>query len=478
MGRDDAAGRPGSAFPPAAAPAVDAREAALNAAIDRYHDVLTAYVDKGGEDHLALLDRVVKGGAVFAGRPLCAFLRPQFILRSQHEMMVRAVRHFRSAVIKTKERVVADPELLELTALTDGERRLFEINPEFKSFGVLTRLDTMLSGDDLQLVDLNAEGAFGGAYSDRLTDLFEGFQPMREFSRTRRATPLYTGNALVGAVLDTWHEFGGARVPRVAVVDWREVATRAEHDLVCERFQRHGIPARFVDPRELEYKDGELTAGGQGIDLVYRRVLTSEILGREDEVRPLIEAYKARVVCVVNSFRAKVLDKKVLLALLHDPVIQERFTPEEVEVVRRHVPWTRRVAEGHTTGPDGEAVDLLPWVSEHRSGLVLKPNDEVGGRGVLLGANVERGVWDRALRVAVHDPSVVQRRVPLPSAMFPEIGAAGELFFSRRYLELDACLFRGETRGLLTRLSSTALWNVNAGAGTVPTFILEDGDGT
>lgn len=474
MTKPSVAGKPASIAPPAAG---HPWEATIAQAVERYHEVLARYVDRGGEDHLALSGRLAQRGAVFAGRPLCTFLRPQFLLRSQHDLLVQAVRRFRRAVIKAKERIVADPELLDLMALTDGERRLFEINPEFKSFGVLSRLDTMLVGDDLQLVELNAEGTFGGATGDRLTDLFEGFQPMREFSRARRAEPLYTGNALVAAVLDTWHEFGGTRVPRVAVVDWKEVATRAELELTCEIFQRHGIPARFVDPRALAYQSGALTADGEGIDVVYRRALTSELLGRADEVRALFAAYEARAVCMVNSFRAKVLDKKMLFALLHDPVIQERFTAEEIEVVRRHVPWTRRVAEGTTTGPDGEAIDLLPWASEHRATLVLKPNDEIGGRGVLLGANVEQSVWDRALKVALHDPSVVQRRVPLPSAMFPEVGAAGELFFARRYIELDAYLFRGETRGLLTRLSATTLWNVSAGAGTVPTFVIEDDAG-
>lgn len=446
----------------------------LNEAIDRYHDVLTAYVDKGGEDHLALLDRMVQRGAVFAGRPICTFLRPQFLLRSQQALIDRVIGHFRSVIIKARDAILADPVLLDLMALTDGERRLLEINPEFKSFGVVTRLDTFLSGDDLKLVELNAEGAFGGSYSDRLTDLFEGFAPMREFSRARRVTPIYTGAALVGAILDTWHEFGGTRVPRIAVVDWKEVATRTEFDLVCERFQRSGLPARFVDPRELEYADGALSAGGQGIDLIYRRVLTSEILGREAECKPLLDAYKAHAVCVVNSLRAKILDKKMLFALLYEPKIMALYTREEEATIRGHVPWTRRVAEGNTTDPDGNAIDLLPWLAQNRATLVLKPNDEVGGRGVLIGANVEPSVWERALKLAVVDPSIVQRRIPLPSAMFPEVGAAGELFFSRRHIELDPYLFRGETRGVLTRLSATTDCNVHAGAGTVPTFILED----
>lgn len=447
---------------------------ALDDAIDRYHEILTAYVDRGGDDHVALVERMVERGAVFAGRPICSFLRPQLLLRQQYDLVVSAVRSFRAAVVKAKDAVLNEPSMLEEMGLTDGERRLLEINPEFKSFGVVTRLDTILENDELSLVELNAEGAFGVSYADRLTDLFEGFQPMREFARERAVVPMYAGNNLVGAILDTWHEFGGTRVPRVAVVDWKEVATRAEFDLICERFQRHGIPARFVDPRELTYKDGELSAGGQPIDLIYRRALTSELLGREDEVKPLFDAYKARVVCVVNSFRAKLLDKKMLFAMLHDERITRLYTPEEAQAIRRHVPWTRKVAEGKTTGPDGSEIDLVPWIVQHKNELVLKPNDEVGGRGVILGANLETSVWERAIKLALVDPSVVQRRIPLPSAMFPETGAAGELFFSRRYIELDPYLFRGDTRGVLTRLSASTLCNVQAGAGTVPTFVLEN----
>lgn len=459
----------------------------LGALRDAYHAALTSYVDRGGEDHLSLVERMVERGAVYGGRAICPFLRPVFLLRSQYQELARLVRVFRSAVVKAKDAVLESPELLEALALTDGERRLLDVNPAFKSVGVVTRLDTLLTERGPQLVELNAEGAFGGSYADRLSELFDGFQPMREFARKlddergargeqggleRAVAPVQSGATLVRAILDAWHEFGGNSVPRVAVVDWREVATRAELDLVCERFQRHGIAARFVDPRELEYVDGELRAGGEVIDLVYRRLLTNELLAREDEVRPLVSAYRAGVVCVVNSFRAKLLDKKILFALLHDARIRACLTPEENEVIGAHVPWTRRVADEKTTGPDGGEIDLLSWASQHRTRLVLKPNDDVLGRGVVMGANVEQGVWDRGLKLASIEPSVVQERVAPPSEMFPEVGAAGELFFSRRYVELDAYLFRGELGGLLARLSATTLCNVSAGAGTTPVFVV------
>lgn len=123
--------------------------AAINVAIDRYHDVLTAYVDKGGEDHIALLERMVERGAVFGGRAICSFLRPQFVLRSQYTMMTRALKLFRTAVVKAKEAILETPELLDLMGFTEGERRLLSYNPEFKSVGVVTRLDASLWGGDL-----------------------------------------------------------------------------------------------------------------------------------------------------------------------------------------------------------------------------------------------------------------------------------------------------------------------------------------
>jgi hypothetical protein len=448
---------------------------AVEAAVERYHEVLDRYVERGGEDHLALAGRLAEHGAVFAGRPLCTFLRPHFVARAQLDFVEKALRRFRRAVVKAKDRIVADPELLEAMGLSEGERRLFDINPEFKSFGVVTRLDMMLHGEDLSLVELDAEGPYGVPHADRLADLFDGFQPMREFSRHNRATPLHCGSALVGAVLDTWHEFGGTRVPRVALCAFPSGAA-AEHQLTCELFLRHGIPARVVDPRAFELRGRALLADGERVDVVHRVATTRELLARADEVKALFAAYEARAACVVNSFRATLLGKKMLFAMLHDPVIQERFAPEELEAVRRHVPWTCRVRGGRVPGPAGEEIDLLPWASAHRAGLVLEPNDGAAGTGVLLGTNVEPAAWERALQAALEEPSVLQLRVPLQSGMFPEVGVDGELFRSRRFVELDAYLFRGEPRGLVARLSATAMQSLAAGAGTVPTFVLEHPD--
>ncbi len=49
----------------------------------------------------------------------------------------------------------------------------------------------------------------------------------------------------------------------------------------------------------------------------------------------------------------------------------------------------------------------------------------------------------------------------------------GRLRFGEFVVDLDPYVFGGEVEGFLTRLSATSLANVTAGAGQVPSFLVE-----
>jgi uncharacterized circularly permuted ATP-grasp superfamily protein len=302
---------------------------------------------------------------------------------------------------------------------------------------------------------------------------FAGASVMREFGERFpvHATQV-SGDALLRSLMNVWREWGGVATPSVAVVDWREVATRTEFDLVVQHLRAHDVTARFVDPRELEFTNGVLSAGGERIDLVYRRLLTNELLPHERECKALVDAVAARAVCMVNSFRAKILHKKLIFALMQDPAIMHAYTSEEDMVVRECIPWTRRVEETRTIGPDGTEIDLVEYMSAEREHLVIKPNDEHAGRGVVVGWNVERAVWEGAIAIALSDPSVVQERVRVPSRPFALL-EGGQFRIEERFIDLDPYLFHGTVGGVLARLSASTLCNITSGAGSVPTFILE-----
>src|SRR5947208_1938784 len=122
--------------------------------------------------------------------------------------------------------------------------------------------------------------------------------------------------------------------------------------------------------------------------------------------------------------------------------------------IRKHIPWTRKVREGHTTY-DGKTVDLAEFVIKERERLVLKPNDEYGGKGVILGWTVEQHEWEQTLLTALTSSYVVQEKVPVPKEPFPVL--LDRMHFLDLSIDCDPYLFWGTVGGQLTRLSSSAL---------------------
>jgi uncharacterized circularly permuted ATP-grasp superfamily protein len=167
------------------------------------------------------------------------------------------------------------------------------------------------------------------------------------------------------------------------------------------------------------------------------------------------------------------LHKKLSFALLHDDANEHLFSPSERQAILNHIPWTRKVEEGYTT-LDGRRIDLLPFIMGNKERLVLKPNDEYGGKGVAIGWATPDEEWQRTLSDALQSSYVVQMGVKLDQEPYPYYDAKHGVSFRDVTADLNPFVFGAETQGILTRLSSAALLNVTAGTGSVvPTMVVE-----
>jgi uncharacterized circularly permuted ATP-grasp superfamily protein len=176
---------------------------------------------------------------------------------------------------------------------------------------------------------------------------------------------------------------------------------------------------------------------------------------------------------LVNSPRAKLLYKKASFAVLSDERSAGLYSAAERQAIAAHIPWTRRLAERKTEF-DGLAIDLVPFILEHRERMVLKPNDDYGGKGIVLGWKTTGPEWEAAVVRGLQSDYVVQDRVRLPSEDYPALDD-GRLVIAPRLVDTDPYGLHGEfMEGCLTRISTEDLVNVTAGGGsTVPTFLVE-----
>jgi uncharacterized circularly permuted ATP-grasp superfamily protein len=408
----------------------------------------------------ALADGQRSRKLTFGERPLSVALRPQFLTRERADHAVAACEGVFGALEALERAVLRDPELRAELALDPEEEKLALADPGYRFSSPSSRLDSFFAGE-MRFVEYNAESPAGMAYGDNLTDVFTLLPVMKEFRKSFRGSFLPTRRKQLSAMLAAFEQWGRGSAPVIAIVDWGGLPTAPEFEMFQAFFESEGVKTLICDPRALEFRRGKLYADGAAVNLVYRRVLTSELLAKRDETRALTDAYLAGAVCVVNSFRAKLLHKKMSLALLSDDGYQHLYTPEQREAIRRHVPWTRRVRPV-----------LAEEISRRREELVLKPNDEYGGKGVILGWTVSQADWDAAVGVAATQSYVVQEAVEIPHVSFPI--ALDGLRYLDLMVDLDPYLFEGRAGGFMTRVSAAALLNVTAGAGSlVPTFVIE-----
>lgn len=448
----------------------------LKQAVDHYHglleddDLRAATVEE-------LLSQLKKSDLVFGGRPLSPYLRPHFVLESDWARVRSISATIWSSIQKVKEAAVADPFLLDELGIEGIERELVEIDPGYSQVSPTARLDSFLTRDSFSYVELNGESPAGIAYSDVASEIFSRLPVTERFAESFRFKTLSGRDRLLDVLLGSYCEFAGPEAkekPHIAIVDLKDLPTRREFEMFQEFFFSRGLEAVICSPQELEYSNGVLRFGDFAIDIVYKRLLVNEYLPIIDEAPDLLNAYRDRAVCMVNSFRSKLVHKKAIFSVLTDDRFSEMFTEREREMIRSHVPWTRSF-KATETSHGGDRIDLLEWARTNRGKLVLKPNDDYGGHGIFIGWTSSESQWDDAMSTALNTGDyLVQERVATSKEVFPMLDVDGRVHMVEQLVDLDPFLFNGEVGSAFTRLSTSELANVSSGGGLVPTFILSN----
>ncbi|RMF41393.1 MAG: circularly permuted type 2 ATP-grasp protein [Planctomycetota bacterium] len=243
-----------------------------------------------------------------------------------------------------------------------------------------------------------------------------------------------------------------------------------EHSYLAQQ-----MGAELVEGRDLVVDDEDRvfmrTIGGlEQVDVIYRRIddlfLDPEVFNPESllGVPGLMRAWRAGNVALANAPGAGVADDKVVYA----------FVPEliryylDAEPILPNVPTYLCMRE-----------DECKYVMEHLQEMVVKPANESGGYGMLIGPHASKTELKKFASLIRKDPRNYIAQPTLTLSTVPTLTDEGTI--EPRHVDLRPFILTGPsshvTRGGLTRVAlnkGSLVVNSSQGGGSKDTWIVED----
>ena len=445
----------------------------LDEAVARCHRLLESSLFQDAAWAQIIVDEMTARNLAPGGRPVCPVLRPHMVTRRQYDNMSKAAEYLYSAIDRIRQMALASPAIMSRMEMLPAEKMLASIDPGYPFMAVTSLLDTQLHNGSFRFVECSADGPPGVVYADVLSDIFYDNPLIQELRKRFKLSRSGGRKGLLDALLTAYQVAGKRKFPCIAIVEARPPSKNSpspESLLLAEYFRQEGYPTEVVTPEQLEYRNGQLVRGDFGIEVVYRRISAQEFLVRFDLMHPLVRAYREGAICMVNSFRTEMVQKKAIFSLLSDETITSGFPLAERKAIREHVPWTRLMRPGKTVYQD-QQIDLVDYLVQHRQKFVLKPNNPSSDLQSYTGSEIESSAWERALRTALRTPYVVQEKVELVQAPFPVL-QEGSIDIRQMRVEVHPHIYLGKVQGCSSEISD-ATTSFSTLSGLAPTFILE-----
>jgi len=435
------------------------------------------YLQKHPEDSFMQLDQLnrflTEGKCTFSGKAMPTLLKPNFISVKQTRILVRIVEIMSRILDKFVNFYLNNEEVRHIMKFSELENELLFIEPGYKKPLVISRLDAFLNDYSVKFLEFNCDSPAGIAYSDIMEEGFREIFREYPFMWDWKVESMRRQDLLLNSLLKCYKQFrvekpGLPEKPLIAIVDWKDVSTYSEFELHSEHFRREGFKTIIASPQDFRIRNGKATVHEQEVNLVYRRVISRELVEKLDETAEFVQCIRDGLVCCANSFRSYIVGNKKVLSLITDPRFRKIFSWEEQKIIKETIPWTKILSDSEVTW-EGKNVKLKDFIPENKNILVLKPANMYGGKDVYIGRDTESGTWEKVMNEHIHDESwIIQEYVDIPIGTYPETDLPFRL--KDKYININPFALLGKYSGSITRVSDHPVINVSAGGGLVPTF--------
>lgn len=414
-------------------------------------------------DYKKTVKRVADSNAKYKGKPVPFLFNPMFFSPEEEEHFKDIVNRITAIGNKVTERYIEDPEYRKSFGYPKLIDEMILRDNKYGVHAPIGRFDIFFNDiGDYKFCELNTDGSSAMNEDNTLAGILLESESLKEFGEEYSLKNRELIDSWVNESLKLYRRWkGGEHNPNVAIVDFTESGTPAEFIEFQKAYERLGLRCIIADPRELIYKEGALYKDDYKIDLVYRRIVTFELIQKAEEIPHFIEAYMADAMCTIGTIRSQIIHNKLFFKRLHDRDTQEFLTEEERIFIKEHIPFTG------VLGGEGR---VLNEVIENKVNYIIKPMDMNASQGVYVGKDQSQESWERVVNGAFDRDYLYQEFVDPPKRSFL---VATETGFSIEEFKAIVGLFsyNESYAGIYTRLSKDNIISGVTNYYTVPSII-------
>ena len=345
------------------------------------------------EDYQRTYKAVGESKAIYKGKQLPYLYLPTIYTRSDVNNFNKLAEDIFKIVNRSIEIYLSYPEVRPVWDFDVRLEELILIQHRFKANVPMGRFDVFYYEDgSYKFCELNTDGTSAMNEETPLTDVLIDTFVMNEVKATHKIKRYELYQTWVDEVKLIYKEYvdlGGheSQNPHVVIMDFMSKGSPLEFEEFKRAFEKSGFNCNIISPDQLKEENGDLYFENMRVDIIYRRLVTRDMMDNYEELQPLIRGIKANKTCIIGSIKSQIVHTKKYFEALHHPIVRKYFSEEELEYIDNHIPYTSALVSD----------DQLDTYVDNKDDYIIKPVDYYASKGVYAGKEFDAETWRKML---------------------------------------------------------------------------------
>lgn len=353
-----------------------------------YEKIINENYQEYKKDYEKLLNNRKEYGATYKEEEIPTLYDAYFYSQEDYKLYDDMIDTFMSIVEKVTKEYVENESYRKLFALDHLTEKLILKHPGYNISTPIARFDVMYDGrEDYKFCELNTDGSSAMLEDKSLADLMKETKAIEKLKEKYVIDHTDLLQSLVDSIEVLYYKTKKTKEKiNIAIVDIVEF-DNIEFKTIQKLFEKKGHRCKIANLKDLERKDGGLYIDDMKIDLVYRRLVTSDLIENKDIGKNLIDSYLNDEVMTIGSFRSTLFYTKDIFRILRLKESQKILSEKENEFIKKHIPYT----EKFDYQKDKEKI------LEEKDKYILKPIQGYASHGIYVGKEHDKKEFEKIL---------------------------------------------------------------------------------